>query len=192
MRVGTDCSGIEAPIQALKNLGIDFIHEFSCDSDKFVRKSIRANYSPKLIYEDITQPRNLPELDLYVAGFPCQTFSTLGNRKGTDDIRGTIFYNCVDTIKKTKPKIFVLENVQGLLSFNGGSFFKDIMKTLEDLEIYEITFNKANTKDFGIPQNRVRIFFIGLAKNLRNTKKFNLTKNLVTPTPSLFETQFKI
>ncbi len=92
LRVGTDCSGIEAPIQALKNLKVPFRHVFACEKDKFARKSIEANYKPEKMYEDITSRnhKELPDIDLYVCGFPCQSFSKAGKQKGMDDPRGLI------------------------------------------------------------------------------------------------------
>ena len=76
LRIGTDCSGIEAPIEALKQLGIPFEHKWACEIDRFARRSILANYQPEIIYEDITKRDHseLPDIDIYVCGFPCQSF----------------------------------------------------------------------------------------------------------------------
>ena len=167
LRVGTDCSGIEAPIQALKRLKIKFSHEWSCEIDPYARKSIKANYNPKILFEDITKPRKLPDIDLYVCGFPCQTFSTAGERKGFGDPRGTIFYYCLKVIKTKKPKYFILENVKGLVNHDNGKTFKTILNCLKKLKIYNIYHNVLNTKDYGIPQNRERIFIVGVTVNVR-------------------------
>jgi DNA (cytosine-5)-methyltransferase 1 len=126
LRVGTDCSGIEAPIHALEQLGIPHRHIWSSDIDKYCIKSIKANYCPERIYGDpdgsysdgdIRNRDNntLPDIDLYVCGFPCQPFSMAGQRKGLQDRRGNVFWSCIDVIKKKKPKYFILENVKGLL-----------------------------------------------------------------------------
>lgn len=90
--IGTDCSGIEAPIQALKQLGIPFQHKWSCEIDKFARQSILANYQPEILYEDITKRDHsqLPDVDIYVCGFPCQSFSLMGKKLGTNDPRSNI------------------------------------------------------------------------------------------------------
>jgi DNA (cytosine-5)-methyltransferase 1 len=162
LKIGTDCSGIEAPIQALMSLGISFEHEWSCDIDKYVRLSIQANYKSKVIFEDITKHRKLPKIDLYIAGFPCQTFSIAGNREGMNDPRGTIFYDCIRAIKQSDPTVFILENVKGLLSHNNGDTFKIIMAHLVKLKDYKLHYKVLNTKDYGIPQNRERIFIIGI------------------------------
>jgi len=100
--VGTDCSGIEIPIQALINMGIPFHHIFSSDTDDDVVKTIKANYSPDIIYGDIQGRDNsqIPEVDVYVAGFPCQPFSTMGKQEGFQDQkgRGVIFFDILDYI----------------------------------------------------------------------------------------------
>lgn len=172
LRVGTDCSGIEAPIQALDLLNIPYEHIFSCDYDEIVRESIKGNYNPKYLYDDIFN-RNydeLPKIDLYIAGFPCQAFSTLGKREGFEDEanRGVVFFGCYETIKKTEPDIFILENVKGLINHNEGDTFYKIIKWLKKLKIYDIYAEVLNTKNYGVPQNRERVYIIGLKKN-----KFN-------------------
>jgi DNA (cytosine-5)-methyltransferase 1 len=94
LRIGTDCSGIEAPIQALLQMNIPFEHSFTCDKDIYALKSIKVNYHPKKIYIDITKRKHacLPDIDIYVCGFPCQPFSLMGNKMGTEDSRSNIMY----------------------------------------------------------------------------------------------------
>jgi DNA (cytosine-5)-methyltransferase 1 len=89
IRVGTDCSGIEAPIQALLQMKKKIKHVWSCDYDKFAKQSIYANYKPEIWYDNITtrDHTSLPDIDLYVCGFPCQPFSLMGNKQGTKDKR---------------------------------------------------------------------------------------------------------
>jgi len=178
LRVGTDCSGIEAPIQALKKLKINFSHEWSCEIDKYARESIQANYDPKLLFEDITKLRKLPPIDLYICGFPCQTFSMAGERKGFGDTRGTIFYQCLNVIKVKKPKYFILENVKGLINHDSGNSFKTILICLDRLKVYDIYYKVLNTKDYGIPQNRERIFIIGIKKSLKQKFEFPKKKKM--------------
>lgn len=174
IRVGTDCSGIEAPIQALKKLGIPFTHEFSSDIDKFCIQSIKANYQSARIFGDPSGPfpngdvtqRNInevPDIDLYVAGFPCQPFSAAGKRKGFDDKRGNVFWSCLEVITVKQPKYFVLENVKGLLHHDKGNTWRVIWESLKDLEHYGYTvqWKLLNTKDYGIPQSRERVFIVG-------------------------------
>jgi DNA (cytosine-5)-methyltransferase 1 len=166
IRIGTDCSGIEAPIEALSQLGIPFKHVFSSEIDKYCLNSINANYHPEILYEDITKRDNttIPDLDLYVCGFPCQPFSNAGNRKGFEHKSGNVFWSCLDVIKTKKPKIFILENVKGLLWHNKKQTWNIIRGELEQLEDYNFQWKVLNTKDYGIPQNRERVFMIGILK----------------------------
>lgn len=174
INIGTDCSGIEAPLQALNNLKIKYKHIFSSDIDKYCQQSIVANYDPKILYTDMTQRDNkkIPDIDLYICGFPCQSFSLAGKRNGMSDKRGQIFWSCLDVIQNKLPNIFILENVKGLLNINNGDTFKIIIKSLENIldnnnnNIYNIYWKLLNTKDYGIPQNRERIFIIGIKKSL--------------------------
>jgi len=174
LKIGTDCSGIEAPLQALELLKIPYKHIFSCDNDKHVIENIKGNYNPEIIYEDIFNRdyKTLPKLDGYIAGFPCQTFSTLGKRAGFNEINGTIFFCCYKAIKYTKPKFFILENVKGLLNHNKGNTFKVILDKLDKLKDYNIYWKLYNTKDYGIPQNRERIYIIGIKKKYDHNFKY--------------------
>ena len=174
LRVGTDCSGIEAPIQALMQLNIPFKHVFCSDIDKFVIQSIKANYKPEIIFGDkdglfkdgdITK-RNIddvPDIDLYIAGFPCQPFSSAGDRRGLNDPRGTVFYSCLKVIEKKQPKYFILENVKGLMTHDKGNTWSILWNLLKELERfgYIVKWKILNTKDYGIPQNRERVYIVG-------------------------------
>ena len=161
LKIATDCSGIEAPINALKQLKIKHVHVFSSEIDKHAKKTLLDNYNPQFFFDDMTN-RDLnvinTEIDLYVCGFPCQPFSTAGKGKGFDDSRGNIFLNCIETIKKLSPKYFILENVKGLLK---KEFWNVIYENLISTN-YNIFYKILNTKDFGIPQNRERLYIIGI------------------------------
>lgn len=181
LRIGTDCSGIEAPIQALQQLNIPYKHIWSSDTDKYCIQSIKANYNAEIIYGDdkgkypngnVLQRNNhsLPDIDLYVCGFPCQPFSHAGKRLGLQDVRGTVFYTCLDVIKIKKPTYFILENVKGILSNDKinrndkyGQTWIKIWQEIEKLcDIgYYVDWKIINTKDYGIPQNRERVYIIG-------------------------------
>jgi DNA (cytosine-5)-methyltransferase 1 len=168
--IGTDCSGIEAPIEALKQLGISFQHKWSCEIDKFARKSILANYHPETLYEDITKRDHsqLPDVDIYVCGFPCQSFSLIGKKLGTNDPRGNIMLHCIQVIKAKQPPIFILENVKNFKFIQKGKPFKYLINELRSIideqgdQIYNVYPDIYNTKDYGIPQNRERIYIIGI------------------------------
>ena len=162
LKIGTDFSGIGAPEQALKKLGIKYKSVFACDIDKYAKQSFLANYTTDNFYDDITKRDHskTPYCDLYVAGFPCQAFSVAGKRKGFDDTRGTLFFDLLQYIKLQRPKYFILENVKGLLRHDKGNTLETILKSLEALK-YDIHYKVLNTKDYGIPQNRERIFIVG-------------------------------
>lgn len=179
MKVGTDFSGIGAPEMALKYLGIDFESVFACEIDKYARQSFEQLHKPNTFYNDITtrNHKEVEQLDLYVAGFPCQAFSMAGKRKGFEEARGTLFFNVAEFIQINQPKVFVLENVKGLLSHDRGNTFQTIVDILSNgggtqngqisLDVFEdglgyhIYWQVLNTKDYGIPQNRERIFIVG-------------------------------
>ena len=174
IRVGTDCAGIEAPIQALINLKIPFYHVFSCEKDEYCQESIKANYSPHYIYDDITtrNVKDIPDIDLYVCGFPCQPFSSAGKRRGTREKKGQIFWYCLDVIRIKKPTFFILENVKGLLTIGNGKTFETIIDKLEELGMYDIHYDVLDTKDYGIPQHRERLFIIGIKSELHHPFSF--------------------
>ena len=195
LRIGTDCSGIEAPIQALRQLGIPHRHVWSSDIDKFCIQSIKANYDPERLYGDPNGPypdgditkrdhSTLPDIDLYVCGFPCQPFSIAGDRKGFEDKRGNVFWSCLDVIKVKQPKYFILENVKGLLSHDKenkkdkyGRTWSIIWNEIQGLEEfgYDVKWKVMNTRDYGIPQNRERIFIVGLkGKDFKWPEKIEL------------------
>lgn len=180
IKIGTDCSGIEAPIQALKQIHANYTHVFSSEIDKYARMSIAANYKPSILYEDMMKDRNLGAINMYVCGFPCQPFSTAGQRKGSEDARGNIFFQCVKVIKQTEPTIFILENVTGIMSVQKGEYFKSIKNKLAALDNYLIKYIVLNTKDYGIPQNRKRIYIIGLRKD-KILKEFEVPKHIKCP-----------
>jgi DNA (cytosine-5)-methyltransferase 1 len=207
LTIATDCSGIEAPIEALKQMKIPFRHIWSCDNDRYVQQSIAANYSPEMFFDDITKRNNskLPSPDIYVCGFPCQPFSALGTQLGTRDARGNIMFYCIDTIKKTLPKVFILENVRRFKSIQKGKPFNYLLQELNAIKVrgkkvYNVYTDVLNTKDYGIPQSRNRLFIIGIRrdvqkeeyktpiiKKMKDLNKFILDKkvNKITTTKTL-------
>lgn len=177
LSIATDCSGIESPIQALTSLKVPFNHLWSSDNNKYVKKSIMLNYKPKYFFDDITTRKTLPKekLDIYVCGFPCQSFSQMGEKAGMKDPRGNIMNQCIDVINKKSPKIFILENVKHFKFIDDGKPFEYLLKQLNKNKKYNIYHEILNTKHYGIPQNRERIFFIGIRKDIQ-------TKEWSTPT----------
>ena len=162
LRVGTDCSGIEAPIQAFENLDVEFKHVFSSDKDPHVQQMIRANFAGHHIYEDLTKRDHaqVPDCDVYVAGWPCQGNSSAGKRKGFADARSQVFHSVVAYIRCHQPRLVLLENVENLLKVNGGKDFHEVVGVLKGLGSYDVKWKLLNTKDHGVPQNRSRVYFV--------------------------------
>ena len=162
LKVGTDFSGIGAPEQALNQMGIPHSVEFACDYDRWAKKSYLTNYTPKIFYDNVSTRDHscAPYVDLYVAGFPCQAFSIAGKRAGFEDTRGTLFFDLLQYLKAHRPKYFLLENVKGLINHNKGNTYRVIMECLRELK-YKLYAKVLNTKNFGIPQNRERVFIVG-------------------------------
>lgn len=185
--VNTDCSGMEAPIQALRNLKVPHRHLFSCDVDVNVRATIMENFPPEMgIFPDITKRDNssAPGCDLYVAGFPCQPFSAAGLQKGFKDKRGKIFFNVLAYLEEHRPKAWILENVSRLRTMNNGKYFDAICKELGSLADggYDIQHEVLDTKKNGVPQSRRRIYIIGVRKDV-NTGTFSFPEPI--PCPSI-------
>ena len=186
MKVGTFFSGVGGPEQALKNLDIKHEIEFACDIDKYAKQTYLKNFNPKLFATDITalDMTDLPYVDLLIFGFPCQAFSLAGKRQGFDDTRGTLFYDALRYLKEHRPRYFIAENVKGLLSHDNGKTFQTIIDCLAKTTNYQMSlmpfenlgyhihYKVLNTKDFGLPQNRERIFIIGIRDDKDNKFRF--------------------
>lgn len=130
--------------------------------DKYAIKVYERNFNGHKNYGDATaiNPDGLPDFDLLVGGFPCQAFSVAGKRRGFDETRGTLFFDIARILKHKRPRHLVLENVKGLLSHDSGKTFQTILGVLADLG-YRIEWQVLNSKDFGVPQNRERIYIVG-------------------------------
>ena len=136
-----------------------------CEIDRHADRAYRAVHNVKeneVFYEDATtiNPEEMPQFDLLCAGFPCQSFSIAGRRKGFDDQRGTLFFEIARVAGKRRPAYLLLENVPGLLSHDQGRTFTAILSTLSELG-YHVEFQVLNSKDFGVPQSRKRLYIIG-------------------------------
>jgi len=139
------------------------LREFRCvyanEWDKYAASIYRRHYGE--IHEaDITTVDVFPDHDLLTAGFPCQAFSVAGKRLGFQDTRGTLFFEIARILKSKRPGHFLLENVKGLLSHEQGQTFNTILGVLSDLG-YRVEWMVLNSKHFGVPQNRERVFIIG-------------------------------
>ena len=149
-----------------------------CEIDKFARASYKAihNTEGEIELHDITtvtddEIRNIGHVDVICGGFPCQAFSIAGHRRGFEDTRGTLFFEIARFAAILKPKYLFLENVKGLLNHDKGDTFETILSALDELG-YDVEWQVLNSKDFGVPQNRERVFIIGHLRGQRGRKIF--------------------
>jgi DNA (cytosine-5)-methyltransferase 1 len=139
---------------------------FTSEWDESAQKTYQANFG-EIPYGDITKidPTEIPGFDVLLAGFPCQPFSQAGLKKGFDDTRGTLFFDIARIVKHHKPSVIFLENVRNLASHDKGNTLKVIIGTLEEMG-YKVKHNILNAKEFGLPQNRARIYIIAFKDNV--------------------------
>ena len=196
--VGSDFSGVGAFNQALIRLGIEYKEIFACDMDKYARQTFIHNYGEPEYYPTNVYDREIPSksIDIYMTSPPCQAFSLAGKRLGKDDKRGILFFNSHEFIQVNKPRYFIFENVKGLLSDDGGKTFSEWVNMLggksvngvpvifpyEDSVPYHLYWKVLNAKEHGVPQNRERVFLIGIRDDSDNKFQFpkeeHLTKRL--------------
>lgn len=222
INIATVFSGIGAPEQALRRLGIKNKIIFACDNGEieiknkiedlkestkkmsssevnsfikdvykksgkinYVKKSYMANYvvDEKDWYDDIRFLDGKPyknKVDILVGGSPCQSFSIIGKRAGLEDTRGTLFYDFARLVDEIKPAVFIYENVPGMLTHDRGNTWKVISSVFDSLG-YKVYKDLLNAKDYGIPQDRLRLFVVGFKDNSVNfefPEKINLTKEM--------------
>jgi len=141
---------------------------FGAEIDPHARKTYRANFGDDLAC-DVTQidTAELPDFDLLLAGFPCQAFSIAGRRGGFEDTRGTLFFHVARILRDRRPRAFLLENVKGLTHHDRGRTLATILKALDELD-YEVRHRLLNSKDYGVPQNRERIYLVGFDRRRGN------------------------
>ena len=168
IRVGTLFSGIGAIEHALERLKLKTEIVFAGDIDPFVKDAYFANYdiSEKAWHDDVQEfsaKKYKYKVDLLVGGSPCQSFSMAGKRGGMEDTRGTLFYDFARIIQECKPKVFIFENVRGLVNHDKGNTWRVIQNVFNDLG-YSINSKILNSSDYGIPQSRNRIFVVGFRK----------------------------
>lgn len=140
---------------------------FSSEWDKYAAKTYEANYGEKP-HGDITKidEKDIPDHDVLLAGFPCQPFSHIGKREGfAHETQGTLFFDVLRILKEKQPKMFLLENVKGLLTNDNGETFRIILENLNDLG-YSVFYEVMDAQDFGLPQRRERILIVGFHPGL--------------------------
>ena len=183
IKIGTDCSGLDVPVAMLQEIfqgrNRQVRHVFSSEIDPKTLQILLMNFSPEHHYKDLTRRANhrgqgeqksypasdeLPKLDIYAAGFPCQSFSSAGQSGGVKDARGAVWLPIFRFIAIALPRAVVLENVMGLTRGKHKHTFDTMMSLLNSMDEYEWHSRCLNTKDFGVPQNRPRIFIVGIKK----------------------------
>jgi DNA (cytosine-5)-methyltransferase 1 len=194
IKVGSDFSGVGAFNQSLKRLNIEYKEVFACDMDKYARQTFIHNYGEPEYYPTNVYEREIPSesLDIYMTSPPCQAFSLAGKRLGKDDKRGILFFNSLEFIQINKPRFFIFENVKGLLSDDGGKTFSEWVNLLggksingnttlfpfEESVPYHLYWQVLNAKNYEVPQNRERVFLIGIRDDSDNNFRFPIEEKL--------------
>ena len=177
MKVASLFSGIggfeKGILQADPNTKIVFASEI----DPYARKIYTKNYGVEP-HGDIRKIKatNIPDHDILCGGFPCQTFSIAGLRRGFEDCRGTLFFEIMRIARTKRPSILFLENVGGLLSHDAGRTFKTVLRTMDEMG-YDAEWQVFNSKNHGVPQNRERVFIIGHLRETPRQQIFPITAN---------------
>ena len=203
IRVGSDFSGVGAFNQALNRLGIKYEEVFACDMDKYARQTFIHNYGEPRYYPTNVYYRNIPDksLDIYMTSPPCQAFSLAGKRLGKTDNRGVLFFNSHEFIEKNKPRFFIFENVKGLLSDDNGKTFQEWVNMLGGKSVngspvlfpheysvpYHLYWKVLNAKEHGVPQNRERVFLVGIRDDQDNLFRWPLEEHLIKSLKDVLE-----
>ena len=167
------CGGLDL---GFEKAGFDII--WANDNNKKVEQTYNTNHKhTEFIVKSIVdiQPDEIPECDVIIGGPPCQSWSLAGAGKGKEDSRGQLFYDYIRLIKAKKPKAFIAENVKGIISKRHINSFNEIVELFDEAG-YKVTFKLLNAKDYGVPQDRERVFIVGILKEL------NLDYNFPEPT----------
>ena len=203
IKVGSDFSGVGAFNQALMRLGVEYKEVFACDMDKYARQTYIHNYGEPEYYPENVYKRKIPKdsLDIYMTSPPCQAFSLAGKRLGKDDKRGILFFNSLEFIQVNKPRYFIFENVKGLLSDDNGKTFSEWVNILggksvnglpilfpyEESVPYHLYWKMLNSKEHGVPQNRERVFLVGIRDDSDNSFRFPVEEHLTNRLKDVLE-----
>lgn len=165
LKLATLFSGIGAVEHALERIKVPYELVFACDIDPFCKQTFFANYkiTEDKWFADVTKLDGKPyknKVDLLMGGSPCQSFSMVGKRKGFNDHRGNLFFEFTRLVKEIRPKVFIFENVKGLTTNNKQKTWEIIKKEFDSTG-YSWDFKVLNARDYGIPQNRERVFVVG-------------------------------
>ncbi|MCC6298017.1 MAG: DNA (cytosine-5-)-methyltransferase [Anaerolineales bacterium] len=173
--------------EVLSKCGLSSKCVFSSDIDPFAREAYHANFG-EYPAGDITKinENEIPDHDILFAGFPCQPFSIIGNGKGFDDTRGTLFFDIARILAAKKPKAFILENVKRLIGHNEGKTLGKILHVLRDELGYTVYYQALNALDYGLPQKRERVIIVGFDQPV--AFQFPPKRENYTPLSEILET----
>lgn len=205
IKVGSDFSGVGAFNQALMRLEINYKELFACDMDKYARQTFIHNYGEPEYYPMNVYDRDIPSesLDIYMTSPPCQAFSMDGRRLGKDDERGILFFNSLEFIRINNPRFFIFENVKGLLSDDDGKTFNEWINMLggksvngvpilfpyDDSIEYHLYWKILNAKEHGVPQNRERVFLVGIRDDQDNQFRWPIEEYLIKTLNDVLESE---
>jgi len=205
IKVGSDFSGVGAFNQALIRLNVEYKELFACDMDKYARQTFIHNYGEPEYYPTNVYDREIPleSLDIYMTSPPCQAFSLAGKRLGKNDKRGILFFNSLEFIQVNKPRYFIFENVKGLLSDDNGKTFSEWVNYLggksvngnpvifpySDAVPYHLYWKVLNAKEHGVPQNRERVFLVGIRDDSDNNFRFPVEEHLTKRLKDVLENE---
>ena len=167
------CSGIGGGRLGLELNGYKCLGFSEIDKEAIRTYKSFFNTKSEIEFGDLTKinPMTLPNFDLLISGFPCQSFSIVGKREGLENKeKGQIIFYLAEILMAKKPKAFILENVKGLVNHNKGETLKEILKLLESCG-YKVDFKVLNSLDFGLAQSRERVYFVGISADSK--KKFS-------------------
>lgn len=168
-----------------KNICVGF-----SEIDQYAIQIYKKHFSNHKEYGNVTNIKwsDVGDFEMLVGGFPCQSFSIAGKRRGFNDIRGTLFFEIARATQEKQPRFLLLENVKGLLSHDKGRTFGTILNTLDELG-YDLQWQVLNSKNFGVPQNRERVFIIGHLRTTSRPQVFPLLRSNSNPVPRNQETK---
>lgn len=149
---------------------------FANDNANYLKKTYDKNHKNSLNTKDIRNIEKLPKCDGIIGGPPCQSWSLAGNLKGSDDERGTLFFDYIEIIKNKKPKFFVAENVPGIISSRNIDEFKKIINKFKNIG-YDTKYKKINSAYYNVPQRRKRVIIVGIRNDLEETYNFPESNN---------------
>ncbi|WP_288327017.1 DNA (cytosine-5-)-methyltransferase [uncultured Clostridium sp.] len=163
--------------EAFNSIGFETECVMTSEIKSHAIEALKYNFEHHNFVGDITKvnENDIEDFDFLLAGFPCQPFSSAGNRLGFDDTRGTLFFDVARILREKRPYGFLLENVEGLVTHDSGKTLKTILKVLEELD-YNVNWKLLDSKNFGVAQSRSRVYIVGTKNNKVDLENFEIKK----------------